>query len=115
MKLTYRGVNYDYNPPVVETTEANVGGKYRGLDWRFRNLKKPFVLQPTVNLTYRGVTYNRAGTVEQTKVTAPSIQDKARLSLFNQEKETRKRHQNVINRLATDIGLDEGVDRLNHV
>lgn len=106
MKLTYRGVSYDYNPPVVETTDGNIGGKYRGLDWRFRNLKKPFVLQPTVKLTYRGVAYNNADSVETVPVENPaSIQQKARLSIFNQEKETRKRHQNVLNRLATDIGL----------
>ncbi|MCU0534327.1 MAG: DUF4278 domain-containing protein [Hydrococcus sp. Prado102] len=37
MKLTYRGVSYEYNPVVVETTTGQVGGKYRGLDWRFRN------------------------------------------------------------------------------
>lgn len=107
MKLTYRGVSYDYNPPVVETTNGNIGGKYRGLDWRFRNLKKPFTLQPPVNLTYRGVAYNNVGSVENVPVENPttSIQEKARLSIFNQEKETRKRHQNVLNRLATDIGL----------
>ncbi|GFE67915.1 DUF4278 domain-containing protein [Chroococcus sp. FPU101] len=107
MKLTYRGVSYDYNPPVVETTDGETGGKYRGLDWRFRNLKKPFVLQPTVNLTYRGVAYNKASTVETVfdGKSATSIQEKARLSVFNQEKETRKRHQNVLTRLATDIGL----------
>lgn len=107
MKLTYRGVSYDYNPPVVETTDGKVGGKYRSLDWRFRNLKKPFVLQPTVNLTYRGVAYNIADTIETVSVTEPvtSIQEKARLSVFNQERETRKRHQNILTRLATDIGL----------
>lgn len=107
MKLTYRGVSYDYNPPVVETTDGKVGGKYRSLDWRFRNLKKPFVLQPTVNLTYRGVAYNKAGTVETVPVapSANSIQEKARLSVFNQEKKIRKRHQNILTRLATDIGL----------
>lgn len=107
MKLTYRGVSYDYNPPVVETTDGKVGGKYRGLDWRFRNLKKPFVIQPTVNLTYRGVAYNKVGLPETTPVVQPvaSIQEKARQSVFSQEKETRKRHQNVLSRLAAEIGL----------
>ncbi|PSF37735.1 hypothetical protein C7H19_09310 [Aphanothece hegewaldii CCALA 016] len=107
MKLTYRGVSYDYNPPVVETTDGNIGGKYRGLDWRFRNLKKPFVIQPIVKLTYRGVPYNNVGVSQTHPVEQPvtSIQEKARLSIFNQEKETRKRHQNVLNRLSSDIGL----------
>jgi hypothetical protein len=107
MKLTYRGVSYDYNPPVVETTDGNIGGKYRGLDWRFRNLKKPFVLQPPVNLTYRGVAYNNTASTPVTESEVPvlSVQEKARLSVFKQEKESRKRHQNVLERLATDIGL----------
>jgi hypothetical protein len=48
-------------------------------DWRFRNLKKPPVLRPTVNLTYRGVKYNKPGTVttktvEPKKITTVSIE-----------------------------------------
>lgn len=106
MKLTYRGVSYDYNPPVVETTDGNIGGKYRGLDWRFRNLKKPFVVQPPVNLTYRGVSYNNVNVpVTETEVPATSVQEKARLSVFNHEKDSRKRHQNLLTRLAADIGV----------
>lgn len=56
MKLIYRGISYEDNPTVIATVEGKVGGKFRGLDWRFHNLKKPPVLQPPVNLTYRGVT-----------------------------------------------------------
>ena len=41
MKLIYRGTAYEYNPPVVNAVEGNVGGKFRGLDWRFHNLKQP--------------------------------------------------------------------------
>ena len=57
MQLIYRGATYSYIPSEVETNLAEVCGKYRGLDWRFRNLKKPPMLQPTVNLKYRGVYY----------------------------------------------------------
>ena len=45
MKLNYRGVSYEYNPPVIETYEAKVAGKYRGLDWRFRNICKVNTIQ----------------------------------------------------------------------
>jgi hypothetical protein len=56
MKLHYRGVNYEYNPSIVETFSETVAGKYRGLNWRFRHLKKSQKM-PSTNLTYRGVAY----------------------------------------------------------
>ncbi|PSB67857.1 hypothetical protein C7B61_03960, partial [filamentous cyanobacterium CCP1] len=57
MKLTYRGTSYDYNPPEVEYGELTQSGKYRGLDVRFRNPKRQLVLQPTLDLLYRGVAH----------------------------------------------------------
>ena len=57
MKLRYRGIDYDYNPPMVTVAEAKVAGKYRGLDWRHHDLKTTLTLQPKFNLTYRGVRY----------------------------------------------------------
>ena len=79
MKLMYRGVSYDYDPLVVETTVAEVGGKYRGQDWKLCNLKKPPLLQPKVNLTYRGTQYNNkpdtitARTVEPEKTSTNCV------------------------------------------
>lgn len=110
MKLSYRGVSYEYNPPKVETTPGATSGKYRGLDWRFRNLKKPPVLQPTVNLTYRGVSY-RTGTtpattnVEPAKVPALSMQDKARSLMLDRQRTLRNRQQAMLNRSAAEVGL----------
>jgi hypothetical protein len=108
MKLTYRGVSYQYTPPVA-TNETEVAGKYRGLDWRFRNLEKPPVLQPRANLTYRGVTYNptmTAGQPTKETVAATSTQDKARLLMLKQSKNMIKRQKTLLNRLAAEIGLD---------
>ncbi|PLZ30745.1 hypothetical protein CBP27_22845, partial [Fischerella thermalis WC542] len=34
MKLTYRGVDYESNPLAVEMTPGEMGGKYRGQQWR---------------------------------------------------------------------------------
>lgn len=85
MKLIYRGISYEYNPPVVETVEGEIGGKFRGLDWRFHNLKKPLLLQPPVNLTYRGVTYANRPTVTPSSTEA-NIQEQARWLMLNQEK-----------------------------
>ena len=110
MKLSYRGVQYDYNPPVVETTEDVVGGKYRGLDWRFRNMKKPPVLQPRVNLTYRGVRYQNGVTpvtngTERTNTSALSTQDKARSLMLNSQRVIKNRQQTMLYRLAAEVGL----------
>lgn len=55
MKLTYRGVNYDYNPPAVDLKEESAIGHYRGRELHFRKLLQIPVPQPTFHLTYRGV------------------------------------------------------------
>ncbi len=109
MKLSYRGVSYDYEPLVVETTAGEAGGKYRGRDWRFRNLKKPPVLQPTVNLTYRGVKYNQsgtitAGTVELEKTQTVSTEQKARSLMVNHTRAIKNRQQAMLSRSAEEIG-----------
>ncbi len=109
MKLSYRGVSYDYEPLVVETTAGEAGGKYRGRDWRFRNLKKPPVLQPTVNLTYRGVKYNQsgtitAGTVELEKTQTVSTEHKARSLMVNHTRAIKNRQQAMLSRSAEEIG-----------
>lgn len=110
MKLTYRGIQYNYNPPTVETVERGVGGKYRGLDWRFRNLKKPPVLQPTANLKYRGVHYQTPGILANTSVEPAntpvlSTQDKARSLMLDRHRSLRNRQLSMLNRSATEFGL----------
>ncbi|CBN58077.1 MULTISPECIES: DUF4278 domain-containing protein [Kamptonema] len=115
MKLTYRGISYEYTPPVVETVEGNIGGKYRGLDWRFRNLKKAPLLQPSVNLTYRGVTYSNnpsaivesQAAVDQTDPTpVMPISEQARSLMMDRDRAAKKRHQSMLSRLAAEVGLN---------
>lgn len=109
MKLTYRGVSYEHQPTVVETTLGEVGGQYRSRDWRFRNLKKPPILQPVANLTYRGVKYNKPGTVnsktvEPETIPAPSIQQKARALMMEQTRAIGNRQQSMLARSVAEIG-----------
>lgn len=103
MKLIYRGINYEYNP-LVETGESKLGGKFRGLDWRFHNIKKPLLLQPPVNLTYRGVSYaNRlTATPESTK---QHIEQKARWLMLNKDKAVKNRNSSMLVRSAHEVGL----------
>ena len=109
MKLTYRGIAYEYNPPKIEVPEGKIAGKYRGQDWRFRNLKKPPVLQPSYNLTYRGVKYCNqpvAGVEQNERVETPvSVLEKARILMLERERETLKREQSMFGRLADEVGL----------
>jgi hypothetical protein len=106
MQLRYRGVNYDYNPPTVEAQEAEVGGKFRGLDWRFRNLRKPAVIQPTTNLTYRGVKYQIGDDVAPTKAApTPSTQQKARVLMMNQQRAAQNRQQSMLRRSENEVGF----------
>ena len=121
MKLCYRGVSYNYEPSFVETKEAEVAGKYRGLDWGFRNLKKSPVLLPTTNLTYRGVTYNKPGTVT-TETTAKqnvpvgTMEDKARILMLGHTRAIKKRQLSMLNLTAAAIGLSEDVSKYwNHI
>lgn len=66
MKLCYRGVEYDYTPPVLEVSESEVIGHYRGRPLHFSYVKHIPFPQPEANLKYRGVDYhtNRQGEVE---------------------------------------------------
>lgn len=56
MKLSYRGVQYDYIPNELELGDSYAEGMYRGLTVQFRRTVGS-VPQPVYNLKYRGVAY----------------------------------------------------------
>jgi hypothetical protein len=58
MKLRYRGVEYDYNPPSLEVQESEIYGRYRGRPTRFSYVSHVPIPQPVANLSYRGVRYS---------------------------------------------------------
>ncbi|PSN11682.1 hypothetical protein C7271_24330 [filamentous cyanobacterium CCP5] len=58
MKLCYRGVEYDYNPPSLEVRESELTGQYRGRPVTFSYVRHLPVTQPIGNYTYRGVDYS---------------------------------------------------------
>ena len=118
MKLCYRGVCYDYNPPEVATPQnTETVGTYRGIDVRFRNPKKALVLQPTLDLKYRGVAYrqNEATSevakpiAEPTKTPALSVQDKARSLMLSSNRKAYRRQKSMFDRLAAEVGLTANV------
>lgn len=57
MRLTYRGVEYDHNPPSLEMSESEILGTYRGRSYRFSYVRHIPFPQPVADLKYRGVSY----------------------------------------------------------
>lgn len=79
MKLTYRGVDYDYNPPVLEVTESEVVCRYRSQPVRYTYVRHLPIPQMAEKLTYRGAAYqtSRSGEVLSIGETSPSSQSLA--------------------------------------
>ncbi len=67
MKLTYRGIEYDYNPPRLEVTDSEISCQYRGHAARYSYVRHVPIPQPAERLTYRGVAYQttRQGEIQQ--------------------------------------------------
>ncbi|NET57427.1 MAG: DUF4278 domain-containing protein [Symploca sp. SIO2E6] len=57
MKLTYRGIQYQTETATLEIREGEIGGTYRGVPWRFHNLRHIPEPPPVHNLAWRGVSY----------------------------------------------------------
>lgn len=58
MKLCYRGVEYDYTPPVLEVTESEAAGRYRGRSLKFSYVRHVPFPQAEADLSFRGATYH---------------------------------------------------------
>jgi hypothetical protein len=57
MKLTYRGIDYDYTQPTLEVTEGEILGRYRGAAWRCQTVQELPIPRPNAMLNYRGASY----------------------------------------------------------
>jgi hypothetical protein len=81
MKLSYRGVQYDYNPQPVELTEGEVSGQYRGSHFKFGYPRHIPVPQPILNLKYRGVAYRTTET-GGTEAVRPAVRREEPVSVY---------------------------------
>lgn len=63
MKLTYRGIEYDHNPPMLEVSESEILCNYRGRNHNYSYVRHVPFPQPQSVLVYRGAAYqtNRHG------------------------------------------------------
>ena len=57
MKLTYRGISYDYNPPMLDVTESDTTLQYRGRSVAYTYVRHVPIPQPAERLAYRGAAY----------------------------------------------------------
>lgn len=79
MKLCYRGVEYDYNPPSLEVQESELTGCYRGRPITFTYVSHVPVPQPVATMTYRGAGYT---TTPQGKRVSPLVGTVDRTPVF---------------------------------
>ncbi len=128
MKLTYRGVSYDYTPNPTPQKGSVIGtGIYRGAEVTFNALAEQ-PPQPSADLTWRGVAYH-TGTVaaahtpvveapmaasSQSEPAAPvaagveptsGVVDLARNLFIRHHQRMRRREQGMMVRLAAEVGL----------
>jgi hypothetical protein len=141
MKLTYRGVSYDYTPnPAPKLGPAYDMGTYRGAPITFHAMAE-LPAQPGADLTWRGVPYRsgiEATVTEPTPATAASaapmagstapieqdaaatvapqpalgVTELARNLFIRRHQRSRKREQGMMVRLASEVGLP--VDEAAH-
>lgn len=125
MKLTYRGISYDYHPPQVEYGPLFGTGKYRGTSVGFRQAAAPAIEQSTAELNYRGISYysgpsrqiveNQTTTsaMAQPIATSPtsisstmtSVSQRVRALAVQHVRNIRKREQSMLARIDIAVGL----------
>lgn len=135
MKLTYRGVSYDYTPnPLPKMGDTFATGIYRGAAMAFHAVAEP-PAQPAADLTWRGVPYHTgtmtpvaAPAVVEPAVAAPAVMavaevgasgipELARNLFIRRHQRSRKREQGMMVRLAAEVGLpmDEAIQYESHI
>ena len=97
MQLTYRGIQYEYNPPTIEIAKIDNPEH----DWRFRPQNSSAIPQPNANLTWRGVKYDNRPTQEG------KIKEKSRWLMLRRQQKQWERSASMSIRLANEIGLTE--------
>lgn len=117
MKLSYRGVPYEQDLLALEINEGEIGGKYRGQNWKYHYPSHMPQLQPKLYRQYRGVSYSSRSTVdpEPTSLTCPFPRIQPTVIITN---EVSRVHLETIRRRLErrlEIALANGDDQLVHL
>ncbi|MGR3276366.1 DUF4278 domain-containing protein [Acaryochloris marina NIES-2412] len=117
MKLTYRGIDYDYRPPVINYGNSAGVGKYRGSTYSRQNLQKTPVPQVSDDLTYRGVAYHTGESLTDTPQSQRddqpeireadwvSVTEEARWLMMDHHRIIKHRQQSMLGRATSKIHL----------
>ena len=116
MKLTYRGISYNYTPTVLATEQVGLMGRYRGARMPFSWVPNPPVSLRGVELMYRGIAYSpgdRPITSTPTESDRPqersvrdiSIKERMRMLLTGHVRNVRRREQAMLARADEKVGL----------
>jgi hypothetical protein len=62
MQLSYRGIPYQKTSLILEMTEGEIGGKYRGREFTYKYPKHIPQIKPQLDLQYFGVAYSKIAT-----------------------------------------------------
>lgn len=120
MKLTYRGVSYEYTPhPVPPKAPSFANGIYRGQAIAFQTLTE-LPAQPAADLMWRGVPYHTGQTPAANRPTLPPVEATpptatapasgvvvamARQLFVRHHQRSRQREQGMMVRLAAEVGI----------
>ncbi len=95
MKYCYRGVSYEREPLSLEVTEGEIGGKYRGKEWKHHYPKHIPQLAPKSNLQYRGIRYNRYPAIQTEARKAFELAELSRQQIRRRKKPTQRTAQEL--------------------
>ncbi|MGQ9837360.1 MAG: DUF4278 domain-containing protein [Cyanobacteriota bacterium] len=124
MQLSYRGVDYNRTPATAEIFPGKVGGRYRGLDWRFRHLSKPVTLSTNLDMLYRGAAYRtktpaeagqppvqvaESGSMAASTNRTHGLDELSRSLMMSHQRAIRIRQQAMLARGVEHIGLHANV------
>ncbi|ERN42405.1 hypothetical protein KR51_00009280 [Rubidibacter lacunae KORDI 51-2] len=71
MKLTYRGIETDWQPLEIDIQLGDTGGKYRAQNWHYRYLRHVPEQRSRSQRTYRGATCNPSTTLQAAHPATP--------------------------------------------
>jgi hypothetical protein len=85
MKLKYRGVSYEVEPPEVAVEPTALMGRYRGVPYSIPSLATETVPQPIHNLVYRGVPYQVGDFIPEEAAPVEEMISAIEQALFEEE------------------------------
>jgi hypothetical protein len=117
MKLSYRGIPYEYTPPSLEMSESEILATYRGQSYPLRYPRHMTMVQPVADLSYRGVPYRttaNGGTEALERPTRDRLAPVMSMSDLEFSQLNQVHQENLCKRLSARIASarDRGDDKL---